>query len=108
MCVFFCLMVRRPPGYTRNDPRLPYTTLFRTLLNAIIAYAYRYRQQDKLPIPAEILDPETGALVEEASGHYIVGTDGTVISHEPVSDGVTTVYVTYEVDRKRTRLNSSH
>jgi len=84
--------------YAWNSSAPTYISNVPGLLNAIIAYAYRYRQQDKLPIPAEILDPETGALVEEASGHYIVGTDGTVISHEPVSDGVTTVYVTYEVD----------
>src|SRR3546814_1846646 len=27
---FFMLMIRRPPGSTRTDTRLPYTTLFRS------------------------------------------------------------------------------
>src|SRR3546814_1610983 len=30
--VFFVLMIRRPPGATRTDTLLPYTTLFRSLL----------------------------------------------------------------------------
>lgn len=84
--------------YAWNSSAPTYISNLPALLNAIIAYAYRYRQQDKLPIPAEILDPVTGTLAQGASGHYIVGTDGKVVRHEPVADGVTTVYVTYEVD----------
>src|SRR3546814_15969442 len=30
MCVFFFLMIRRPPRSTRTDTRFPYTTLFRS------------------------------------------------------------------------------
>src|SRR3546814_15674218 len=30
-CVFFFLMIRRPPRSTRTDTLLPYTTLFRSL-----------------------------------------------------------------------------
>src|SRR3546814_11075156 len=30
----FFLMNRRPPRYTRNDTRFPYTTLFRSLTNS--------------------------------------------------------------------------
>src|SRR3546814_10982472 len=31
MCVFFFLMIRRPPRSTRTDTLFPYTTLFRSL-----------------------------------------------------------------------------
>lgn len=82
--------------YAWNSSAPAYISNLPALLNAIIAYAYRYRQQEKLPVPAEILDPETGKLVEGASGHYIIGTDGQIVRHEPTPDGVTTVYVTYE------------
>src|SRR3546814_5152903 len=31
MCVFFFLMIRRPPRSTRTDTLFPYTTLFRSV-----------------------------------------------------------------------------
>src|SRR3546814_3112091 len=30
ICLFFCLMIRRPPRSTRTDTLFPYTTLFRS------------------------------------------------------------------------------
>src|SRR3546814_11838460 len=33
-CDFFCLMLRRPPRSTRTDTLFPYTTLFRSHLQA--------------------------------------------------------------------------
>src|SRR3546814_11668244 len=30
LCLFFFLMIRRPPRYTRTDTLFPYTTLFRS------------------------------------------------------------------------------
>src|SRR3546814_10263105 len=33
ICVFFFLMIRRPPRSTRTDTLFPYTTLFRSLLH---------------------------------------------------------------------------
>src|SRR3546814_18370098 len=34
LCIF-CLIVQRPPGSTRTDTRVPYTTLFRSLANLL-------------------------------------------------------------------------
>src|SRR3546814_16574698 len=34
VCVFFFLMIRRPPRSTRTDTLLPYTTLFRSQATA--------------------------------------------------------------------------
>ncbi|AQA01305.1 hypothetical protein BVC93_01400 [Mycobacterium sp. MS1601] len=84
--------------YAWNSSAPTYISNLPALLNAIIAYAYRYQQQDKLPIPEEILRAD-GTLDPNASGYYIVRTDGTVERHDfddPESK-VTTVYVTYEV-----------
>src|SRR3546814_11579730 len=35
VCVFFFLMIRRPPRSTRTDTLFPYTTLFRSRYDAI-------------------------------------------------------------------------
>src|SRR3546814_19263002 len=34
MCMFFFLMIRRPPRSTRTDTLFPYTTLFRSTMKA--------------------------------------------------------------------------
>src|SRR3546814_11858278 len=39
MCMFFFLMIRRPPRSTRTDTLFPYTTLFRSL-NIVLRYDY--------------------------------------------------------------------
>ncbi|MET0897224.1 MAG: PE-PPE domain-containing protein [Mycobacterium sp.] len=83
--------------YAWNSSAPTYISNLPALLNAIIAYAYRYRQQDKLPIPEEILTAD-GQLAPGAQGHYIIGTDGKIVRVDPVRDGVTTVYVTFETD----------
>src|SRR3546814_18375114 len=36
-CIFFFLMIRRPPRSTRTDTLFPYTTLFRSHAVAIVA-----------------------------------------------------------------------
>ena len=85
--------------YAWNSSAPTYISNLPALLNAIIAYAYRYRQQDKLPIPEEILNSD-GTLNPTASGYYVVRTDGSVEQH-PFDDPdskVTTVYVTYEAN----------
>ncbi|MGB3481579.1 MAG: PE-PPE domain-containing protein [Mycobacterium sp.] len=83
--------------YAWNSSAPTYISNLPALLNAIIAYGYRYRQQEKLPIPTEILRAD-GTLNPEASGHYIIGTDGQIVDHKPLPDRVTTVYVTYQTD----------
>src|SRR3546814_4608292 len=45
--MFFFLMIRRPPRSTRTDILFPYTTLFRSLLQANVSgfyYDYRNKQ----------------------------------------------------------------
>jgi hypothetical protein len=59
------------------------------LLNSITEYAYRYRKQDTVTLPPEVLAPDA------APGHYIVDTQGN-LTYEPLSATNTTVYVTYE------------
>src|SRR3546814_17134734 len=80
---FFFLMTRRPPRSTRTDTLFPYTTLFRSP-----------RAQPHLP--QRLLDPAPalgGVHAAVAQRHVAV---------------VEQVEVRDQVDRKSTRLNSSH
>src|SRR3546814_10726165 len=42
MLLMFCLMIRRPTGFTRSDTLFPYTTLFRSVawIVAIVAIVF--------------------------------------------------------------------
>src|SRR3546814_18112236 len=85
-CVFFFLMIRRPPRSTRTDTLFPYTTLFRSGI------------EDALGLPSEA---EQLACYEAASGRDI-GADWPLYR----------IYILFRLaailDRKSTRLNSSH
>src|SRR3546814_5725376 len=50
MCVFFFLMIRRPPRSTRTDTLFPYTTLFRSAIgDGDEAGLQRLKRLDRLP-----------------------------------------------------------
>src|SRR3546814_15330101 len=87
---FFFLMIRRPPRSTRTDTLFPYTTLFRSLDGSC-----------RTPI---------AALAEIDNGHMrlraaIARPDGTELM-ETERDGAAGEGI--DLDRKSTRLNSSH
>src|SRR3546814_14064440 len=93
-CSYFVfLMLRRPPRSTRTDTRFPYTTLFRS--------------EDLLPFSDEGLIRAVHALrtpVVSAIGHE---------QDQPLLDLVADVRASTptdaaKLDRKSTRLNSSH
>src|SRR3546814_13636776 len=98
--VLFCLMIRRPPRSTRIDTLLPDTTLFRSDSRAsgLLATAEESsRIEDVVGVERILLDdPLTRAELDEA---VIVETP-----RPPV--GVS--HAAYVIDRKSTRLNSSH
>src|SRR3546814_18911524 len=57
LCIFFVLMIRRPPRSTRTDTLLPYTTLFRSWA----------RQAGKRGIER----PARVAIMEAVAAHFI-------------------------------------
>src|SRR3546814_20831474 len=85
-CVFFFLMIRRPPRSTRTDTLFPYTTLFRSIAAAA----------------AQEFPPLTGRVVDQAD---LIAPDAErrlvdrLAAHEKASGNQ---------DRKSKRLNSSH
>src|SRR3546814_3225308 len=56
-CLFFCLMIRRPPRSTRTDTLFPYTTLFRSQGGAIGEAATRPSHEGSFANPHTSLPP---------------------------------------------------
>src|SRR5438874_6065359 len=84
VCVFFFLMIRRPPRSTL----FPYTTLFRSS-PPVGPFSQAVKYQGFIYLSGQVgQDPETGKLVP----------GGVAAEAEQV----------FKKDRKSTRLNSSH
>src|SRR3546814_17671182 len=100
-------MSRRPPRSTRTDTLVPYTTLFRSA-NRYITGQYQVRvpgQPDKAVLPL-------GFCRECGQEYLVVARTARGASHAYVprhdSDASGGDAVTGYLDRKSTRLNSSH
>src|SRR3546814_17422179 len=98
--VFFFLMIPRPPRSTRTDTLCPYTTLFRSLRRGEVPHA---AHGDVAHVGVE----------EVAAGQAEVDQDGAA-DRIAVDHDVRRLDVAVQdaqvvgVDRKSTRLNSSH
>src|SRR3546814_19423404 len=82
--VVFFLMIQRPPRSTRTDTLFPYTTLFRSTLAARRGLA-----ESRPPRPSVRIQGKSAPIMKANS---ILDTIGN----------------TPHIDRKSTRLNSSH
>src|SRR3546814_21128293 len=94
-CLFFFLMIRRPPRSTRTDTLFPYTTLFRSLRLQVIALHAR-------PDAANVETANLRIAQEESVGQANL-VDQFVRSVATVALKAVDI-----ADRKSTRLNSSH
>src|SRR3546814_11649699 len=97
-------MIRRPPRSTRTDTRFPYTTLFRSSGGALKG---DFGPPQGKPIEAVLTSPPhvPPPTDRDYPAKVIVSLD--VIEKEmEISDGTT--YTFWTLDRKSTRLNSSH
>src|SRR3712207_7744404 len=103
---FFFLMIRRPPRSTL----FPYTTLFRSILVAKdgqIAYQRAFGHQDigsQTPMSMDTIfriASQTKAITSAAV--LLLQEEGKLLVDDPVSK-----YMPEWIDRKSTRLNSSH
>src|SRR3546814_12911431 len=90
ICVFFFLMIRRPPRSTRTDTLFPYTTLFRSHARRACVARMQQRGVDPLEVEGE---RERAADVAHVS---------------TVDPRIAAVVARAMADRKSTRLNSSH
>src|SRR3546814_11538433 len=103
-------MQRRPPTSTRSDPRFPYTTLFRSQPLA-------GRGQHAASQTCAVVRRQTGggAILHDRDRTYSLALpcayplaqDATSL-YEAVHDALIAVLASRGLDRKSTRLNSSH
>src|SRR3546814_12664698 len=97
-CMFFFLMIRRPPRSTRTDTLFPYTTRFRALLGGggrEHALAWKLAQSPRLQ------------TLYAASGNPGIAQHATLVDLD-ATDHRTVLDFCIRQDRKSTRLNSSH
>src|SRR3546814_12699711 len=102
MCSFFFLMIRRPPRSTRTDTLFPYTTLFRSIIlyDNYDSFTYNllhYLQQCGVEVSVIRNDQKKPAEIARMNPEGIVLSPGPC---RPEKSGA--------IDRKSTRLNSSH
>src|SRR3546814_19675319 len=93
--LFFFLMIRRPPRSTRTDTLFPYTTLFRSLAD-----------EDRNPWLAE--EHETLRSLTKNNPEGSESFIATADDMEAALNGDVDVGDRFSIDRKSTRLNSSH
>src|SRR3546814_9361948 len=103
--MFFFLMIRRPPRSTRTDTLFPYTTLFRSICNHFSAVIPGADDRFLInPHGYHWSEVRAGDLVEvDADGQPVDGKEPP----EPTAFFIH-YHIHHLVDRKSTRLNSSH
>src|SRR3546814_8706917 len=105
-------MIRRPPRSTRTDTLFPYTTLFRSVLSGGVAFPRRLLEQRSPAKKASIygfgsersLEDVASALTKRQLQVYKYLGQGMSNAKVAESLGLSE----HTVDRKSTRLNSSH
>src|SRR3546814_4769875 len=70
MCVFYFLLIRRPPRSTRTDTLFPYTTLFRSHGHSRISDGKRARRVRSLRRRDRSWPQDRHALLRGAGAHW--------------------------------------
>src|SRR3546814_15928768 len=98
-------MIRRPPRSTRTDTLFPYTTLFRSILLETLARENGVLLSDrKTPCGSSYSkQKDDGQCVV-----YVLGMEINTASFAMYTFSVSVLIQALLVDRKSTRLNSSH
>src|SRR3546814_18172490 len=103
VCFFFCLIIRRPPVFTRTDPLFPYTPLFLSLPPVSDTFpGFEVVAWNALMCPACMPKDIVDRLAREVDA--ILLEKDTQASF--FDNGLTVM--PSNSDRKSTRLNSSH
>src|SRR3546814_7627216 len=100
-CIFFLLMIRRPPRSTRTDTLFPYTTLFRSLdpafvrmmdeTKALLRHAFRTANDLTIPLSGP------GSVGMETCFVNLVEPGDTVRSEEHTSELQSLMRISYAV-----------
>src|SRR3546814_8919731 len=130
LCFCFFLMIRRPPRSTRTDTLFPYTTLFRSLVrNQLTCFCAGAREAHAVD---DVVETRFEHLQQQHAGRALLRRSLQVVIAELLLEhaihllelllltqlqrvirqtslgGAMLTRTGLHVDRKRTRLNSSH
>src|SRR3546814_20285781 len=100
-------MIRRPPRYTRTDTLFPYTTLFRSL-GDMLGGGVGFEEIFAVGVAADHIAVMVDDAVPEEGGGGRLCRFARQFVDPRETDQLGHLGVGVEVDRKRTRLNSSH
>src|SRR3546814_20039157 len=101
MLLLFFLMIRRPPRSTRTDTLFPYTTLFRSQND-------RESPGPRVIMPATVRIGRDKPVQVEARAKDSADVIAFKVRLSGVTDDTCRQVVREAIDRKSTRLNSSH
>src|SRR3546814_9035434 len=127
----FCLMIRRPPRTTRTDTLFPYTTLFRSIVGEgqillarrqavdLIGAAQATQQEGDGVAEADAILFQSEEIIALAVGDLhgrdeveqavvLIVNGAPTAPHGELQRAVLVEIVERRIDRKSTRLNSSH
>src|SRR3546814_15528193 len=99
-------MIRRPPRSTRTDTLFPYTTLFRSPSDDVMTQLLHAEFKDETGTMRKLTRGELLAMINmlatagNETTNRLIGWTGKVLAEHPEQRR--------EIDRKSTRLNSSH
>src|SRR3546814_20496681 len=97
-------MIRRPPRSTRTDTLFPYTTLFRSpMVFALSVVAIIYTS-----LVALVQDDMKKLIAYSSVAHMGFVTIGIFSGNQQGIEGAMFQMLSHGIDRKSTRLNSSH
>src|SRR3546814_13518274 len=110
MPFFFFLMIRRPPRSTRTDTLFPYSTLVRSVWDAAGELGYPFGDWVRLlsltgQRRSEIAALERGWLAPDKDRLFVIPAHK---SKTGITHAVPLSAPAWKLDRKSTRLNSSH
>src|SRR3546814_12205007 len=99
-------MIRRPPRSTRTDTLFPYTTLFRSLRTKCAQFASHHFGHRATDAAVDFVEDHGRDAVQTQRGHFDRQTDARELAAG--GDLAQRARRLAGVDRKSTRLNSSH
>src|SRR3546814_11437876 len=99
MCLLF-LMIRRPPSSTRTDALFRYTTLFRSVRGSATGFFYTNSDQLYLITNRHVVAYSENDTTAKLGFNLHTSTDNMRL--------IKAIEIPLNLDRKSTRLNSSH
>src|SRR3546814_15259365 len=105
-CIFFFLMIRRPPRSTRTDTLFPYTTLFRSAIQAAQIPARTGKGALRI-LPVLAREVERVELQFQISAHQRIGQRSEEHTSE-LQSLMRSSYAVFCLKKKKKKIHHTH